>query len=160
MKTKSVSLTWFRVGILIWSSLWMLAAPLFHVHPEADHRHGEEGHFHGGTVHMAWSPDLDCEFESQRHVDRTDQSAQGTARYAVRFSHLSDNHTEFSLSLLSDSTDRKSLKRLLPQILGYSPSVVSAAEGYVRVRGNTASIAPTLLFVYAISSRAPPSLLV
>lgn len=160
MKTKSVSLTWSRVAILIWSSLWMLAAPLFHVHPEADHRHGEEGHFHGGTVHLAWSPDLDCEFDSQRHADRTDQSAQGTASNAAQVSHLSDNHPEFSLSFLSDSTDRKSLKPLPTQLLGYSPAVVSAAEGSVRLQGNTAFIAPTMPVVYAISSRAPPSLLV
>jgi hypothetical protein len=64
------------------------------------------------------------------------------------------------LSLLSDSTDRKPLKPLLTQILGYSPASFSTAEGDDRVRENTAFIAPAMPFVYTISSRAPPRLFV
>ncbi|MDH5626389.1 MAG: hypothetical protein OEY21_09805, partial [Nitrospira sp.] len=61
MQPKRETCSWPRVAVLLWASLWMLAAPLFHVHPEADHRHGEAGHVHGGTVHTVWSQDLDCE---------------------------------------------------------------------------------------------------
>jgi hypothetical protein len=86
--------------VLLWVSVWMLAAPLFHVHPEADHRHGEVGHVHGGTVHTVWSPDLDCEFDN--HEDTVGGLAQ--------FAHSGGGHTELGLSLLTDSTDRKSLK--------------------------------------------------
>jgi hypothetical protein len=46
----------------MWASLWMLAAPLVHIHPEADHRHGAKDHEHGGTVHTVFSQDLPCEF--------------------------------------------------------------------------------------------------
>ena len=46
----------------------MLAAPLVHIHPEADHRHGEAGHVHGGTVHTVFSPDLSCEFSVYDHA--------------------------------------------------------------------------------------------
>jgi len=46
----------------------MLAAPLVHIHPEADHHHGEAGHVHGGTVHTVFSPDLSCEFSAYDHA--------------------------------------------------------------------------------------------
>ncbi len=59
---------WVRVAALIWTSVWMLAVPLFHVHPEADHRHGEVGHIHGGTVHTVFSQDLSCEFSGYDHT--------------------------------------------------------------------------------------------
>ena len=52
------------MAVLSWVSLWMLAVPLFHVHPDADHLHGQAGHLHGGTVHTVMSPDLECEVES------------------------------------------------------------------------------------------------
>ncbi len=59
---------WFRMAALAWVSLWMLAAPLVHIHPEADHHHGEAGHVHGGTVHTVFSPDLSCEFSIYDHA--------------------------------------------------------------------------------------------
>jgi len=46
----------------------MLAAPLVHIHPEADHRHGAADHQHGGTVHTVFSPDLNCEFAGFNHA--------------------------------------------------------------------------------------------
>ncbi|HEX5646547.1 MAG TPA: hypothetical protein VFX56_06220, partial [Nitrospira sp.] len=52
-----------RLAALLWGSIWMLVVPLFHVHPRADHHHGEAGHVHGGTVHTVWSPDLDDEYD-------------------------------------------------------------------------------------------------
>ena len=57
-----------RLVVLVWASLWMLAAPLIHIHPEADHRHGAADHVHGGTVHTVFSPNLPCEFSVYHHT--------------------------------------------------------------------------------------------
>ena len=140
---------WLRLAVLVWTALWMLAAPLFHVHPEADHRHGEVGHLHGGTVHTVWCPDLDCEFDGQG------QTVGGHAR----FSHAGDGHAEFGLSLLTDSTDRKSLKPFLIQILGLSPNVDRGAEHSVWTRRSVVAVPPASLFIQSIASRGPPNLL-
>jgi len=138
----------------------MLAAPLFHVHPEADHQHGEKGHLHGGTVHVAWSPDLDCEFDGHRQVDRIEESAQGGVGQFAQLSHVGDRHMEFSLSLLSDSTDRKSLKPFWAPVLGSSTTVAPDAAQYARMQKSPGIVLPPMPFVDAISSRAPPSLFV
>lgn len=138
------------MGVLIWASLWMLAVPLFHVHPEVDHHHGDVGHVHGGTVHTVWSPDLDCEFNN--HEPAVSAHAQ--------FAHHGDGHTEFSLSLLTDTTDRKSLKPFLIQVLGLSPNdVVSDLEQSVRMRQSIAAVPSSPPFIHRIASRGPPHLL-
>ena len=126
--------------------------PLFHVHPEADHRHGEAGHIHGGTAHTVWSQDLDCEFTNHENSDKTiGNSAQ--------FTHSGDSHTEFGLSLLSGSTDRKSLKPFLIQVLGFSPNVVSAAEQSAWIRLSITAVPSSLPFIHIVASRGPPNLL-
>jgi hypothetical protein len=147
MRTTYRTLLWARAAVVVWTSLWMLAAPLFHVHPEADHRHGEVGHVHGGTVHTVWSPDLDCEFEGHGHAD---------SGYA-QFAHVGDGHTEFSLALLNDSTDRKSLKPLLIQVLGLSPNADVGMEHNVWIRWSVATLPSSFLFIHAIPSRGPPN---
>lgn len=134
----------------------MFAAPLFHVHPEADHRHGEVGHVHGGTVHLVWSRDLDCEFDSHRHVDRTEQSAQSNVSNTTQFSHLGDNHAEFSLSLMNDSTNRKSSRPFVAQVLEASSTVVLHESGPVRLEHNTILLLSSAHFSLAIAPRAPP----
>jgi hypothetical protein len=139
--------SWSRLMVLAWTSLWMLAVPLFHVHPEADHRHGEVGHVHGGTVHTVWSPDLDCEF------DKPAQTVRGHAQFA----HSGDSHAEFGLSLLTDSTDRKSLKPLLIQVLGLSPNADVGMEHNVWIRWSVATLPSSFLFIHAIPSRGPPN---
>lgn len=68
MKSARVNRGWFRVVVLAWTILWVLAAPLVHIHPEADHRHGAADHWHGGTVHTIFSPDLRCEFLLYDHA--------------------------------------------------------------------------------------------
>lgn len=160
MPLKRHILSWSRVAVLVWASVWMLLVPLFHVHPEADHRHGEAGHVHGGTVHLAWSPDLDCEFDSHQQVDRTEQSAEGGVSNLAQFSHLGDSHAEFSLSLLNDSTDRKSLKPFGAQALGFSSVAASDVERSVRIVWNTASVQLSVPVLHTHSPRAPPSLLI
>lgn len=68
MRLTRKSAGWTRLAVVTWAALWMLAAPLVHIHPEADHRHGDPGHVHGGTFHTVFSPDLSCEFASYDHA--------------------------------------------------------------------------------------------
>jgi hypothetical protein len=139
------------MAVLLWVSVWMLVVPLFHVHPEADHRHGEAGHAHGGTVHTVWSPDLDCEFANHENHEETVSSP-------AHFAHSGDRHTEFGLSLLTDSTDRKSLKPFLIQVLGSAPNVVSAVEQSAWIRRSITAVPSPLPFIRTVASRGPPNL--
>ena len=150
MYSRCDMIPWSRIAILVWASLWMLAAPLFHVHPEADHRHGEVGHVHGGTVHTVWSPDLDCEYNS--HEQATSDHPQ--------LAHSGDGHAEFGLSLLTDSTDRKSLKPFLTLVLWLSPiDVVTNVEQSVWRQPSITAGSSAAPFIHTIASRGPPDLL-
>jgi hypothetical protein len=60
--------SFLRTTVLVWAMTWMIVVPLFHIHPEADHRHGAADHRHGGTVHAVFSPDLNCEFSIYNHA--------------------------------------------------------------------------------------------
>ncbi|MGB4068692.1 MAG: hypothetical protein WBK08_11730 [Nitrospira sp.] len=153
MKSKREQSCWPRVAVLIWASLWMLAAPLFHVHPDVDHHHGEAGHTHNGTIHAVWSPDLDCEFDSHEgHADTVSGPAQ--------FAHSGDSHPEIGLALLNDSSDRKSLKPFFTQALGFLSATGSDTESSLRIHRAISSLPSAHLPVWTNSSRAPPSLLV
>jgi hypothetical protein len=129
----------------------MLVVPLFHVHPETDHRHGETGHVHGGTAHTVWSPDLDCEFANH---ESHEEAVSGPALFA----HSGEGHTEFGLSLLTDSTDRKSLKPLLIQVLGFSTHVVSAVEQSAWIGRSITAVPSSLPLIRTVASRGPPNL--
>ncbi|MGE0470508.1 MAG: hypothetical protein AB7L09_17850 [Nitrospira sp.] len=160
MKITSWAISWLRALVLIWASMWMLAVPFFHVHPEADHLHGEAGHLHGGTVHTVWSPDLDCEFDGHRDVDRTGRITDADFSCGAQFAHVGDRHAEFGLSLLNDTTDRTSIKPSWASALGYVPVDDLVAQQYVRIRRSFGAVLPPMPFMRAISSRAPPSLLI
>ncbi len=150
MQPKRAMRAWTRAAVLMWTSLWMLAVPLFHVHPEADHRHGEVGHVHGGTVHTVWSPDLDCEYGNH---------GQAVGGYA-QLAHVGDGHPEFGLSLLTDSTDRKSLKPFLIPILGLSSTdVVRDEQQSIRIRQSLLVRSASLPLIHNIAFRGPPRLL-
>jgi hypothetical protein len=153
MKFNREQSCWLRTAVLIWVSLWMLAAPLFHVHPDVDHHHGEAGHTHRGTFHAVWSPDLDCEFDS--HEDHED-----TVSGPAQFAHSGDSHLEIGLSLLNDSSDRKSLKPIFSQAFGLLSATGSDPEYALRIHRAISSFPSDFPPVGANSSRAPPSLLV
>lgn len=68
MRLTRKSVRWSHMAVIVWAALWMLAAPLVHIHPEADHHHGEADHVHGGVVHTVFSPDLSCEFSVYDHA--------------------------------------------------------------------------------------------
>lgn len=58
----------WRITLPAWLAVWVLAMPLVHVHPEADHNHGATGHVHGGTIHTVFSSGLACEFATYNHA--------------------------------------------------------------------------------------------
>jgi hypothetical protein len=138
----------------------MLVVPLFHVHPEADHRHGEAGHAHGGMAHAVWSPDLDCEADHHPSSDRTDTSTLDDGGDLAQVLHVGDRHVEFSVSLLNDSADRKSLKLRSTLGLGFSPVAAPDAERFVRMVWTTASGRRPVPLLHARTPRAPPDLLI
>ena len=152
--------SWPHIVLRSWIMIWMLAVPLFHVHPEADHHHGEAGHIHGGTVHTVFSPDLDGEFTSHRSTPAAvEQPPADQVTVAWHPSHASD-YTELGFSFVSDSTDRSLPKPLSPAaFLLQPPAHLTVAASY------SDSLDPALsqsltLFTRDIPSRAPPTPLV
>jgi len=143
---------WSRVVVLTWLSVWMLAVPLFHVHPEADHLHGTAGHVHGGTVHTVWSGDLACEFGSHEKAAPT---GIALSKHSPPAGH---DHPEFGFSLLNDSNDRKSFKQLGTQAACAAIAVMSVLQGCDSAQQELAPYPPSTLFVHDRPSRAPPVL--
>ncbi len=152
MKPRYGNISWSRGVVLAWASLWLLAVPLFHVHPEADHHHGEVGHIHGGTVHTVFSGDLDC--ESGNH----DQVGSGLIALSGHASPVSHEHAELGFSLLNDSGDRKPFKPLVSQALCMAVAAVCLCEESSSAAQRVLLIAPSILSIHEFLSRAPPSL--
>lgn len=145
--------SWFRVGVLIWASLWLLAVPLFHIHPEADHHHGEEGHVHGGTVHTVMSPDLDCEDKGHN------QLAADSQDHVTTVSGVGHRHLEIEFSFLTDSTDRKSFNPFVTQTHALVPAeTLNPAFRVSRERQSAVTISP-IRFIHDLPFRGPPSFL-
>lgn len=141
---------WSRVVVLTWASLWLLAVPLFHIHPEADHHHGEAGHVHGGTVHTVMSPDLDCEVEDHRELAADSQD------HATIVSRVGHRHLEIEFSFLTDSTDRKAFHPFGTQAYALaSASALDSGCCVSRDRQNAVPVA-ALRFFHDRSSRGPP----
>ncbi|HBH78654.1 MAG TPA: hypothetical protein DDY39_02400 [Nitrospira sp.] len=137
--------------VLVWTSLWMLAVPLFHVHPDADHLHGRAGHLHGGTVHTVMSPDLECEVESHSSLTADSHDLFTTV------AGLGHRHLEIEFSLLTDS-DRKSYNLFLSQAHALGSAVsLNCGPRVLQEPETIALFSPTGL-IYDLSSRGPPSL--
>lgn len=139
----------------MWASLWMLMVPLFHVHPEADHRHGDARHVHGGTIHTVFSPDLECEYASSVHDPTCPEVTHQHIQTRVHAGHAA-NHSEIEFSLLSEPNDWPTGK---PWV---SATVLSIIESN-QVRPNVSFAplqpvnSPTVLFLSAaLPLRAPP----
>ena len=130
--------------------------PLFHVHPEADHRHGNASHVHGGTVHSVFSPDLECEYTDEAH-DRTCPEAAHHHLHALAHSGHAFNHPEIEFSLLTVPIDRPLPK---PGITVSGLPVVESTtvQQTVAVASLQPGTSDTILFLStALPLRAPPS---
>jgi hypothetical protein len=138
----------------------MLAVPLFHVHPDTDHRHGEPGHVHGGTVHTVLSRDLDCEFRNAQMISGSAQAAHREDWMSAHQSHRWNEHPEFGISLLTDPTDRKSLKPSSTHVLVVASAVVSSPKLHLWIQQSRVSLRISTLLSQDLQSRAPPLLLI
>jgi hypothetical protein len=149
---------WPHAVALVWAIVGMLVAPLVHIHPEADHHHGEVGHVHGGTIHTVWSPDLDCEFNNHQQVGGTENAEHDGAINFTQFAHLSDQHYEVGFSFLSDSTDRKHSKLILTQAFAVAHAAISDSDHSLRRKQYDTTGFSSIRFIHDLPSRAPPSL--
>ncbi len=130
--------------------------PFFHVHPEADHRHGDVGHVHGGTIHTVFSPDLECEYQDDVHDSTCPEAAHQHFQDRAHFGHA-PNHPEIQFSLLTIPIDRPLPK---PGMTVFELPVVErlAAQRAVAVASLQPSTSHSILFLStALPLRAPPS---
>lgn len=152
--------SWPHIMMRVWIMIWMLAVPLFHVHPEADHHHGEAGHIHGGTVHTVFSPDLDGEFTNHQHTAAAAEARPANqANLSPHPFHASD-YAELGFSFVSDSTDRSLPKPLVTAMFLIEPPAHVAVTTSRPVSVDLTRSQSLALFTRDIPSRAPPSLLI
>ena len=148
--------SWSRMLILVWASLWMLMVPFFHVHPEADHRHGDVGHVHGGTIHTVFSPDLECEYQDDVHDLSCPDGAHQHLQVRAHSGHAL-NHPEIEFSLLTVSIDRP-LPKPGTTVTGLPVVERPAAQRALTVASLQPGTSHTILFLStALPLRAPPS---
>ena len=148
--------SWASLVLRSWITLWMLAVPLIHIHPETDPYHGEAGHVHVAAVHSVFSPDLEGEFDRDRHPDtehRTPSNESGSVS-ASPFS--TERYAELEFSVLSSTGDRFCAK---PQLLS---SAVCRATDESPIHSSAwttpriLAAGPTGLFAHDGLTRAPP----
>lgn len=157
MDMRSNAYSWPQVLLRAWIMAWMLAVPLFHIHPEADHHHGESGHIHGGTVHTIFSPDLDGEFDSRQET-ATSHESQPAYHTAVAGHPAHDaDYAELGFSFVNDSTDRAHPKPLATSALIVEPPALAAlAARPLRFQNHTVAL-PLTILTRDIPARAPPA---
>jgi hypothetical protein len=147
---------WLRTMILVWAMTWTIVVPLFHVHPEADHRHGDASHAHGGTVHTVFSPDLECEYTDDVHDPACPEAAHQHLQVRAHSGHAF-NHPEISFSLLTVPIDRPLPKPGIT-VSGLPVVETPSAQRAVVVASLQPGTSHTILFLStALPLRAPPS---
>jgi hypothetical protein len=133
----------------------MLMVPLFHVHPEADHRHGDASHAHGGTLHAVFSPDLECEYKGDVHDPACPESTHQHLQVRAHSSHAF-NHPEISFSLLTVPIDRP-LSKFGISVSGLPVAESPSAQRAVVVASLQPNASHAILFLStALPLRAPP----
>lgn len=147
-----------RIAVLLWASLWMLAIPLFHVHPAVNHRHGGALHAYGVTVHTVLSSDVDGEFDDHHDADESEAGASRVSLFD-HHSHSLDQHPEIEFALLNDSGERKAFNPLFALAFALDTSLLSHIDTRVRTEAPSIPAHALGIFVHHISPRAPPILL-
>lgn len=101
-----------RLSLFGWLTVWLLAMPLVHIHPEADHRHGRADHVHGGQFHTLLSTALSCEFARSPEHGETGSAIRSTGEGHDRIGlpgHFLE-HPGVAFTILVDSTERNDNK--------------------------------------------------
>jgi hypothetical protein len=155
MSVMRKSVQWSRVAAIVWSSLWMLAAPLVHIHPEADHHHGEAGHVHGGTVHAVFSPDLSCEFSVYDHAPVAAEESGCPLHLIARPFHGAE-HPEIDLILASSAAPQVGKGTAL-DVAAHSFFANQPAKTHTAWRPQLDLPLTSLSLTTSLLSRAPPS---
>ena len=148
------NVAWSRVVILMWASIWMLMAPLFHVHPEADHRHGAADHKHGGTVHTVFSPDLNCEFSIYDHASVAHDESRCPLHLVAQPPHGAE-HLEIDL-VLASSAEPQVGKGTALDVAAHSSHAPPPAKLHAVWQPQPSPSLMHLFLTTSLSSRAPP----
>lgn len=148
--------SWSRMAALAWVALWMLAAPLVHIHPEADHHHGEAGHVHGGTVHTVFSPDLSCEFSGYDHAPVAAEESRCPLHLIAQPFHGAE-HFEIDL-ILASSAEPQIGKGTALDVAARSFSMNQPAKTHAAWQPQSSRSLTNLFLPIGLASRAPPSL--
>ncbi|MCS6305331.1 MAG: hypothetical protein H8K07_16945 [Nitrospira sp.] len=146
---------WFRMAVLAWVAVWMLAAPLVHIHPEADHLHGEAGHVHGGTVHTVFSPDLSCEFSAYDHASVAAKESSCPLHLIAQPFHGAE-HFEIDL-VLASSAEPQVGKGTALDVAAHSFSANQPIRAPAAWRPQPNLSLTNLSLATSLPSRAPPS---
>lgn len=131
---------WGRLSLLTWITLWLLALPFVHIHPDAGPHHGGLHHVHA-TVHTVFSPDRlseDAAHLPHTHSFNGQDSSQADAEIGF---------------LVAFSEDRDAGKLSSDTVGGEGPRVIFRAGSYL-VFFETPS--PSFLLASALSSGGPP----
>lgn len=148
------NVAWSRILVLVWASLWMLAAPLVHIHPEADHRHGESDHKHGGTVHTVFSPNLPCEFTVYDHSSVVAGESHCPLHLIAQPPHGLE-HFEIDL-VLASSAESQVGKGTAMDVAAHSSHAPPPARSHVAQQPQFSPSLTNLFLTTSLSSRAPP----
>lgn len=140
-----------------WAILWLIAIPLFHIHPEIDPHHGQAGHVHAAAVHTVFSADLDGEFG--HHHDQVPATMDPDAGLPLSSGslHPLTADPEFGFSLLHNSPDRKCFKPGLIHLIFLSHLGLPPPPRPDLTEEEDASTPCPGLVVHEIPARAPPS---
>ncbi len=151
-----------RIDYLLrgWAVVWLLALPLFHIHPETHPHHGETGHVHAVAVHTVFSGDLEGEFGQPREASPSGATSETALSFSTQGPHAWTTDPELSFSLLNDATDRKPIKPPSTPFVLLAHHVVPAplpCDHHGEEQCSPAHLTPSLV---DIPARAPPSLAV
>lgn len=154
MRLIQSNVAWSRMVVLVWASIWMLAAPLVHIHPEADHRHGAADHVHGGTVHTVFSPDLNCEFSAFNHSSVAGDESRCPLHLIAQPFHGFE-HLEIDL-VLASSADPKAGKSTALDVVAHVFHRHLPTGSDTTWEPYPSSSLTSLFLSTSLSSRAPP----
>ena len=143
-----------RTMVLVWAMTWTIMVPLFHVHPEADHRHGQDNHVHGGTVHTVFSQDLSCEFSVYNHASVAGHESHCPLHLIAQPPHGSEHLTiDF---VLASSAGPQTGKGTALDVAAQSFHTNPPARPHAARQPEPSPSLTNLFLTTSLSSRAPP----